>query len=470
MEILIKILQVVLAFALLIALHEGGHFFFAKLFKIRVEKFYLFFDYKFRLFSTYSTWYRKLRGKAPVKKDDKGEYEYVGTEYGVGWIPLGGYVKISGMIDESMDKEQMKRPPQPWEFRTKPAWQRLLVMLGGVIVNFITAFVIYSMVLFFWGESYVKPEDMTDGLKFSEQAKADGFRDGDIIVKVDGDSVKKWQASVLRDISNAKEVTIIRDGREEVLAMSGDKNLLSMLQSTPIYADARMMVDVDSVLAESPAEKAGLRKGDVITSLAGREIADFNELTYVLSCLSQTLDEKSTHADSLRARQTVMVINGTDSVDVTLTPAFTLGFINKAPEYRITEKTYGFLESIPAGIGFGCKTLGGYVNDLKYVFTSDGAKSVGGIVGIANIFPPVWDWQRFWLLTAFLSIALGFMNVLPIPALDGGHALFAIYEIITRRKPSEKLLEKAQYVGMFLLIALMIFATWNDIARLIGLQ
>jgi len=474
--VLIKALQLIVALSLLIVLHEGGHFLFAKLFKTRVEKFYLFFDYKFHLFSTYSNWFRKLTGKQPVphRKDAEGketdEYEYEGTEYGIGWIPLGGYVKISGMIDESMDKEQMALPPKPWEFRTKPAWQRLIIMLGGIIVNFLTAFFIYSMVLFYWGEQYVKSEDMTYGMKFSEAAKQDGFQDGDIIIQIDEELVESWSAAKLQDISNAKTVTVLRAGKKTVVDLPNEMNLIDMLQQEPRYASILLPMEVDSVMPGSPAAKVGLKKGDKITSLNGQPVADFNDFHTQLLTLQDVLTDESTHADSLKQRSITLVINQTDTVQATLTPEFTLGFANKTPYLdKITTREYGFFESFPAGIKLGYETLASYVDQMKYVFTAKGARSVGGFIGIGNIFPDVWDWQRFWMLTAFLSIALGFMNVLPIPALDGGHAVFAIYEMVTRRKPSDKVLEKAQYVGMALLIGLMVLAQANDILRLFGL-
>lgn len=466
---LIKIAQVIVAFAILIILHEGGHFLAAKMFKIRVEKFYLFFDaWNFKFFSTYWNGFRKLIGKKPIEKDENGKQKYCGTEYGIGWLPLGGYVKIAGMIDESMDKEQMKLPPQPWEFRTKPAWQRLIVMLGGIIVNFITAFIIYIGVLFAWGESYICPTDITYGMKFSEKALADGFRDGDQFFKIDNQPVRSWDANVLRDISNASEVTVLRSGKEVTFKMPKDMNMLEMAQSIPPYTDILIPMNIDSIVAGTPAAKIGLKKGDVINSVNGAELTCFNDLVYELTLLKESVNENSTHADSLKARNVTLVINNTDTINTTLTPDFTLGFNNKIPEYKITTKEYGFFESIPAGISSGCNKLISYVSDLKYIFTAEGAKSMSGIVGITNIFPAEWDWQRFWLLTALLSIALGVMNVLPIPALDGGHAVFALYEIITRRKPSEKLLERAQYVGFIIIIALMIFATWNDFSRIFG--
>ena len=515
--VLIKIAQVVAAFSLLIVLHEGGHFFFAKLFKIRVEKFYLFFDFPIMTprpqfaFLTYRqgkisllkyTKYTKKtassdadksssepdyeasafsvlcwnKGKMDVCKwehglekiaEEESKQPKYATEYGIGWLPLGGYVNISGMIDES--KQQLSAEPKSWEFRTKPAWQRLLVMLGGIIVNFITAFVIYMAVLFTWGESYVKPTDITNGMKFSETAKADGFADGDIVIKTDGKEVKTWSINVLRDISNSKEVTVLREGKEVAIKMPEKMNMLEMAQSNPPYMDILVPFNIDSIIPGSPAETAGLKVGDVITSLNGEQLNDFNDLVYQLAAMKGSLTENSTAADSLKLRSISFVVNEQDTLKAVLTPEFTLGFSNPAPKYTITTKEYGFFESIPAGLASGWDKLCNYVNDLKYLFSAQGAKSVSGVIGITNIFPETWDWQKFWLLTALLSIALGVMNVLPIPALEGGHAVFAIYEMVTRRKPSDKVLERAQYVGFAILIGLLVLATWNDITRLLGL-
>ena len=445
-------MQLLLSLSLLIVLHEGGHFLFSKLFKVRVEKFYLFFDaWNFSLF------------KYPRKKKSDDQ-----TEYGIGWLPLGGYVKISGMIDESMDKEQMAKEPQPWEFRTKPAWQRLLIMLGGVIVNFIVAFAIYSMVLFVWGKQYVKPTDVTCGLKFNTEAKRHGFQDGDQIVMIDGDSVEAWTGAMVRDISNAKSVTVNRGGESVVISLPGDMNMLAMLEE-PRYVSELVPMVVDSVLPNSPAAEIGLKKGDAITSVNGVSVADYNELSWLMADLRQKVDESSIADDSLKARTVQLVINGTDSATVVLTPDFRLGFVAAFPEYKVSTKEYGFFESIPAGISYGCDILSGYVSDLKYIFTKEGAKQVGGFGAIANIFPAEWDWRIFWMMTAMLSIILGFMNVLPIPALDGGHAVFAIYEIFTGRKPSEKFLERAQVIGMVILFGLLIFANLNDVLRFIGI-
>ena len=488
--ILIKGLQLVIALALLIILHEGGHFFAAKIFKVRVEKFYLFFDWKFSLFSTYSNWWRKLVGKAPAKKQENGSYEYEGTEYGIGWIPLGGYVAISGMVDESSFKEEgsqksfWKQLPQLmkniiiknsdvkgelWEFRTHPAWQRLIIMLGGIIMNFITAFVIYAMVLFTWGESFVKSEDMAYGMKFSEQAKADGFCDGDIIIKTDDEHVDSWSTAILQEMSNAKTVTVLRDGKETVITMPEEKSLLDMIEP-PLYAAMRAPLQIDSILPGSPAEDMGLKKTDKICSINGIKVEDFNDFQNALIALQKNLPENANFGDSLKARQITLVLNDSITKEATLTPEFTLGFANAMPyQDKITTKTYGFFESFPAGVTYGWQTLTSYADQMKYIFTKKGARQVGGFISIGNIFPDAWNWQRFWLLTAFLSIALGFVNVLPIPALDGGHALFATFELITGKRLNDNFLLVVQYFGMYLLLALMVLAQLNDILRIFGL-
>ena len=470
MDILIKALQLICSLGLLVFLHEGGHFLFAKVFHCRVERFFLFFDVKFHLFSTYDRWFRRLTGKPAVPRRADGSHEYMGTEYGIGWLPLGGYVSISGMIDENVSTNDLSAPPQPWEFRTKPAWQRLLIMLGGILMNFLTAFVIYAMILFVWGKQYIATEDLQHGMKFSEQAKADGFCDGDLLLGVDSKTFISWSAANLRDLANGAVAHVLRGGDSLDIVLPPKQSLLDMLEE-PLYATPLLPLLVDSVLPGSPAEAAGLREGDVLTSLNGETISDFYDLHYALLALSQRVDALSTHADSLRWRTVRFTLARSEGEEreAVLTSDFTLGFVNHIPDYRVTTRSYGFFESFPAGVVYGWKTLVSYVSDLKYLFTKKGARSVGGFIAIGNIFPSTWDWYSFWTLTAWLSAALGVMNLLPIPALDGGHVLFALYEIITRRKPSDKFLTRAQYVGMFLLLALLIYANLNDVLRLFGI-
>ena len=455
MEIfLIKALQLVLALSLLVLLHEGGHFFFAKLFGVRVEKFYIFFDYKFSLF------------KFKPKSSD--------TEYGIGWIPLGGYCKISGMIDESFDTEQMKKPAQPWEFRTKPAWQRLLIMIGGVLVNFLLALFIYSMILFYWGESYIPVKDMTLGMKFNKEAKSYGFRDGDILVGTDTKTFREFSANLYRDISEAHRVDIIRDGKPMSISLPGDLNLLSMIKADPAFVRPLIPAQVDSVLPGSPAQKMGLVKGDRILALNGAPVDSYNEFIDQLAHRADMMAVATTLADSLKARTvTIAYERGAerDTADVVLTADLKLGFVVKsiAGLYEPVTEEYGFFESFPAGIKYGWNVLASYVDDLKYVFSAEGAKSLGGFGAIGNLFPAAWDWHIFWQMTAFLSIILAFMNILPIPALDGGHVLFLLYEMITHRKPSENFMIKAEYVGFGLLILLLVVANLNDVLRALGL-
>lgn len=441
---LIRALQLVLSLSLLVIIHEGGHFFFARLFKIRVEKFYIFFDPWFSLF------------KFKPKNSE--------TEYGIGWLPLGGYCKISGMIDESMDTEQMKQPPQPWEFRSKPAWQRLLVMIGGVLMNFLLALFIYSMILFTWGDQYIALKDMSYGMKFNETAREIGFRDGDILVSADGKELTRYNVDMLRSLAEAREVVVLRDGKEEQILMP-EISLLEIAKEDPPFVDMLIPNVVDSVLADGGFAKAGLQKGDSLIAFNGTPLYSWNEFTEQLGelRLRSEVEQKSSASFSLvYSRAGVR-----DTVNVTTDDQFKVLAYSMNPGYQPTRLTYGFFESFPAGVALGINTLKGYVNDMKYVFTKEGAKSVGGFGTIGSIFPKVWDWQRFWSMTAFLSIILAFMNILPIPALDGGHVLFLLYELVARRKPSDKFLEYAQMVGMFLLFGLLIWANFNDILRFV---
>lgn len=456
MEIfLIRALQFMLAITLLVLFHEGGHFFFAKLFGIRVEKFYIFFDPWFHIFEF-----------KPKNSD---------TTYGIGWLPLGGYCKIAGMIDESFDTEQMKQEPQPWEFRTKPAWQRLLVMIGGVLVNFLLALLIYSMILFHWGDSYIPVKNMTYGMKFNAEAKAMGFKDGDILVATDEGELKEFDADLFRQLSRAKQVEIIREGKTEKLSLPGNINLLHMIKDQPIFASPLIPSLVDSVIPGTPASEIGLEKGDRITGLNGKKIDSYNSFAFEILKLSDVLALSKTSEDSLRARVVTLEVGKSedqrnDTVSVMLTPELTLGFytVNIYADYEAVTTRYGFFESFPAGISYGWHVLASYVDDMKYVFSAEGAKSLGGFGTIGSLFPPVWDWYLFWKMTAFLSIILAFMNILPIPALDGGHVLFLIYEIITRRKPSEAFMIRAEYVGFIIILLLLLVANMNDILRWLG--
>ena len=473
---LIRLLQFMLAIGLLVLLHEAGHFFFAKLFGVRVDKFYLFFDP--------SIW--KWKGSIVKYKPKNSD-----TQYGIGWLPLGGYCKIAGMIDESFDTEQMKQPEQPWEFRAKPAWQRLLIMIGGVLVNFLLALFIYSMILFYWGDTYVPVGDIN--MKFNEEAKSYGFRDGDVLVAADGKLFKDFSADLYRMLSEARDVEIVRNGKHEHVSLPGDLNLLNMLKSEPRFVEPFLPAEIDSVLSGTPAASIGLEAGDKILSLNGRPIDSYNTFRYELERLADQLAVAKTHEDSMKVRTVMLTYKGTqrdtlvDSTavavsetahsqygvytkQVVLTEELKLGFMpcSLTSLYKPYTREYGFFESIPAGIKYGWNVLAGYVADMKYVFTAEGAKSLGGFGTIGSLFPPMWDWYMFWKMTAFLSIILAFMNILPIPALDGGHVLFLLYEIITRRKPSEQFMIRAEYVGFGILILLMVVANLNDILRWLG--
>ena len=377
------------------------------------------------------------------------------------------------MIDESFDTNQMKQPVQSWEFRAKPAWQRLLVMIGGVLVNFLLALFIYSMILFYWGDTYIPVKDMTLGMKFNAEAKALGFQDGDILLGTDKGTFKDFSADLYRDLSEAKRVDLVRDGQQMSLSLPGDINLLSMMKAEPSFVRPLVPAEVDSVMADSPAASMGLQKGDKIIAINDTPIDSYNEFTDQLGILEDMMAAAKTQADSMKVRTATIVYErneARDTATVTLTSELKLGFFVKslAGLYEPYTREYGFLESIPAGIKYGWNVLAGYVGDMKYVFTADGAKSIGGFGAIGSLFPPVWDWYLFWKMTAFLSIILAFMNILPIPALDGGHVLFLIYEMITRRKPSETFMIRAEYFGFGLLILLMVVANLNDILRWLG--
>lgn len=440
---LIRALQLIMSLSLLVIIHEGGHFLFARLFKVRVEKFYIFFDPWFSLF------------KFKPKNSD--------TEYGVGWIPLGGYVKISGMIDESMDTEQMKQPVQPWEFRSKPAWQRLLIMVGGVMMNFLLAIFIYSMILFHWGDSYIALQDMTYGMKFNEQAQEIGFRDGDILLRADEKPLERFGMDMLRNIAEARTVTVLRDGKEAEVYMP-EISLLDMAKEEPMFVTTLIPNVVDSVIPSGGLARAGLQRGDSLIAVNGERLYSWNTLMERLGDMCK--DAEVTDVKDASLQLVYSRAGWRDTVTVRTDSLFMVGAaFPTLTNYKVTTRDFGFFESFPAGVQLGVNTLKGYVNDMKYVFTKEGAKSVGGFGTIGSIFPKAWDWHRFWEMTAFLSIILAFMNILPIPALDGGHVLFLLYEIVARRKPSDKFMEYAQMVGMFLLFALLIWANFNDVMR-----
>jgi regulator of sigma E protease len=445
--ILIKALQLIMSLSLLVIIHEGGHFLFAKLFKIRVEKFCLFFDPWFTLF------------KHKPKNSD--------TEYALGWLPLGGYVKIAGMIDESMDTEQMKQPEQPWEFRAKPAWQRLFVMIGGVLFNFLLALFIYSMILFAWGDEYVKVTEAPLGMEFNESAKNIGFQDGDVLLSADGVEFDRYNEKMLAQIVDARAVKVRRDGKEAMVYIPEDFMQHLMVDSVR-FISFRLPYVVGEVVDNSPAQQAGLMAGDSITKLDGKGIS-FTDFLVEMD-RRRTLDKEGKTNDSIDLHRLELTYyrNGVEqTAEVVADSAYKVGVVNKSVDQvlPVVKVEYGFFESFPAGIGLGVSKLESYVNNMKYVFTKEGAKQVGGFATIASIFPDQWDWHQFWYMTAFLSVILAFMNILPIPALDGGHVLFLFYEIIARRKPSDKFMEYAQMVGMGILILLLVWANFNDVLR-----
>lgn len=453
MEIfLIRALQLILSLSLLVLIHEFGHFIFSRLLKVRVDKFYLFFDWGISLLMIPSK-NSKKEDKALIKlPPTKSE-----TEYGIGWIPLGGYCKISGMIDESMDTEQMEQPAQPYEFRSRPAWQRLLIMIGGVLFNFILALFIYSMVLFTWGESYYDVQKATHGMEFNSVAKQMGFADGDILLRVDGEDVHRRDADLLRAIADGYQVTVLRNGTEVNISIPEEFGLLDMGNDEP-FVQFLLPAVIDSITPESVAQSAGLRKGDKILRLNDKS---FSSWTGMQKALTQLKEGNVKDIQITVMRDSIVTLNAK------LDSTFTLGIMPQLLDYPVETHKYSFLESFPAGIKYGCNVLKGYVSDFKYVFSREGAKSVGMFGTIGSMFPPMWDWQQFWMMTAMLSLILAFMNILPIPALDGGHVLFLLFEVITGKQPSDKFLLNAQMVGMFLLIGLFILAFYNDLVRFV---
>lgn len=432
---LIKAAQLIAALSLLVIIHELGHFLWARVFKIRVEKFYIFFN----------PWFSLAKWK-PKNSE---------TTYGIGWLPLGGYVKIAGMIDESMDREQMAQPPQPWEFRTKPAWQRLLVMTGGVINNFILAILIYAGIAWYWGERTIPYQNAYEGMDFTPAAQSLGFRNGDVLLTADGRLIDSKERGAIYNMLDSKHVEVLRNHRDTVTLIMPANAVTSLPQDDPFMA-YRVPVFVKQVMPGEPAAKAGLQEGDRIIAVGDSLTPAYTEFVPALAAYGG----KEVPLTLLRGNDTVMTV-------ATPTPAGKLGFGLMGPidVFRCDTTQYGFFQSIPIGIGNGTDMLTTYVGSLKHVFTKEGAESIGGFGAIGNLFPAKWDWRTFWEMTAFLSIILAFMNIIPIPALDGGHVAFLLWEVVTRRKPSEKFMEYAQMVGMFLLLALLIYANSNDIYR-----
>jgi len=443
MEILIKASQLILSLSILVVLHELGHFLPAKWFGMRVEKFYLFFDPWFSLFK--------------IKRG--------GTEYGIGWIPLGGYVKISGMIDESMDKEQMKKAPEPWEFRSKPAWQRLIVMVGGVTMNLILAVLIYAMLVFTFGEKYLPTANMKDGVWCIDSlAEEIGFRNGDKIISVDNKQVESFQ-NITHEMLYASSVQINRNGKDTTLIIPKDF-IEKLIDKRAPFLYPRIPFLIGGFSESSNAEKAGIKKKDRVIGLNDSAFKYYDEFRSMMTPFkNQTVKLKV-----VREKETLDVSVNVDSTGkIGVSPGF-MDFksLRSAGIYDFSVTHYGFFASFPRGIDKAMEKLSDYMRQFKLIFNFEtGAyKGVGSFISIGDLFPAQWEWEPFWELTAILSVVLAFMNILPIPALDGGHVMFLLYEVITRRKPSDKFLEYAQYVGMFLLISLMVYALGNDIFRL----
>lgn len=437
MEVLIQASQLLLSLSILVILHELGHFIPAKIFKTKVEKFYLFFDPYFSLFK--------------YKKGD--------TEYGIGWLPLGGYVKISGMIDESMDKEQMKQPPQPWEFRSKPAWQRLVIMLGGVTVNIIVGVIIYTMIAFVWGNQYIPNDSLKYGIYADSTAQQIGLRSGDKILSIDHEPIVKFNDITLRILlDNAQTIQVDRNGETTNIDIPKG-TVADLIKSQEMFIEPAVITTVDQVIADTPAEKAGLLKGDRIIKIDSVATPFFQDVVKYLRA----------HAGQ---QVSLLILRNENQLTLasTVTEKGTLGFAVEPLNEQIVLKTekYSLFESVPAGMNQAYSSFENYIKQLALVFNpeTEAYKSLGGFITIGKAFSPTWDWHRFWNFTAFLSIILAIMNILPIPALDGGHVMFLSWEIITGRKPHDKVLEYAQVAGIIILLSLMILANGNDIIKL----
>lgn len=464
---LIKAAQLIVSLAFLVIIHEFGHFLFARIFGVRVEKFYIFFDPWIELFRWKPRKYVGGCGKTrPLKDNGKKTGFWSDTEYGIGWLPLGGYCKIAGMIDESMDTEQMKQPVQDWEFRAKPAWQRLLIMIAGVLFNFLLAILIYAGLVYATGEKYVPFNEAKMGMVYSTAAHNAGFRDGDIPLMADGKELDNPNDATML-IAQADKVTVLRDGKKTVVNIP-EKFLFDLdneaKSDTALFSlmAYRFPAQITQVSPGGGASKAGIKEGDRIISVDGKATPD-------LYSFLRTLKGHENGLVPIALTRTAGTRTDTIVTDVRMSDASKMGVgleINPAAFYKAAEIRYNIFQSVPRGIEMGVDKLTSYAKSMKMVFTKEGAESLGGFGTIGSIFPSSWDWIAFWNITAFLSVALAFMNILPIPALDGGHVLFLLYEVIFRRKPSEKFMERAQVAGMILLIGLLIYANGMDIVRL----
>ncbi|MBQ7941281.1 MAG: RIP metalloprotease RseP [Muribaculaceae bacterium] len=449
---LIKTLQLMLALALLVLVHEFGHYFFSRVFGVKVEKFYLFFNPWFTLFK-----YKPKKRATQPGEEEKASWR--DTEYGIGWLPLGGYCKIAGMIDESMDKEQMAQPEKPWEFRAKPAYQRLLIMVGGVLFNFIAAIAIYSGIVYTWGEKFLPFRNASEGMMYSETAHRIGFQDGDIPLFADDNELDYLSGETVLAIVDAKQVKVLRH-QSDTIIIDIPQNFIFDANKDAEDGQSLMAYRLPVVVYDTQngmgAKKSGMEKGDKIVA-----VNDIKTPSYDI--FKAELDKNKDKTVSLtyirngKENITDVEIDSDGKIGITLTPITDI--------YETITIDYSIFKSIPRGIEMGVEKLSGYISQMKYIFTSEGAKSLGGFGALGSIFPETWDWANFWNITAFLSVILAFMNILPIPALDGGHVLFLLVEIITRRKPSDKFLEYAQMAGMIFLLLLMVYANGNDIYR-----
>lgn len=476
--ILIKATQLILAFAILVIIHEFGHFLFARIFGIKVEKFYIFFNpwltianWKPKKYFSFLGKRRPMKGvsEEDIKADETAapKHFWKDTEYGIGWLPLGGYCKIAGMIDESMDKEAMAREPQHWEFRSKPAWQRLLVMIAGVLFNFLLAILIYAGLVYATGEKYVPLNKTPMGMTFSKAAQKAGFKDGDIPLEADG-KVLENPAEAKLDMMQAKMVKVLRGGKDTVTIAIPEKFIFD-LDAEAKNPDARFSfmtyripVRITQVMPGEGADKAGVKAGDEIVAVDSVSTPD-------LMRFFDALENHPGQTVTLSVMRKERSRSDTIQLPVKLSDGSKMGVgleVNPAAFFPSKEIKYSLFSSVPRGIEMGVDRLSSYVRSMGLVFTKEGAQSIGGFGAIGSMFPEKWDWIAFWNIAAFLSVALAFMNLLPIPALDGGHVLFLLYEVITRRKPSEKFLETAQLIGMILLIGLLVYANGMDIVRL----
>ena len=503
---LIKAVQLILALGFLIIIHEFGHFFFARLFGTKVEKFYIFFDPLTEIFKWKPGKYYGFFGShheiGKKKKNDqqsennpssdsgvsvsevkesaneKKKTSFWGdTEYGIGWIPLGGYCRIAGMIDESMDTEQMKQEPKEWEFRSKPAWQRLLIMVGGVLFNFLLAILIYAGIVYATGEKYVPFKNADLGMAYSPAAHKIGFRDGDIPLSADGKSLD-YPADAIMDMIQASNVKVLRDHKDTVTIAIPEKFIFQLEEEqkkgdVPFnFLTYRLPTQVTQVMKGEGADKAGILSADRIIAIDSIPTPSLFEFQSTLASEAERLKKEKNVKE---ADVTLTVVRGAESAQDTLQIPVRLSEGNKmgvglevdiTKFYPAEEKQYSLLAAIPRGVQMGTDKLTSYAKSMKLVATKEGAKSIGGFGSIGSIFPEKWDWIAFWNIAAFLSVALAFMNILPIPALDGGHVLFLLYEIIFRRKPSDKFMERAQIAGMTILILLLLYANGMDIIRL----